>query len=392
MDRSLSIGLSRGIERSVLCRGIDNQEEKMGKRPIKAGVFLGIIQIAQRIAAAVTFLLIAAGLSGCEAQKKERLSIYNWTYYTPKSVIKKFEREYNADLLYAEFPSNEDMYAKLQAGGKGYDIIFPSGDYVSIMAKQGMLERIDHSKLSNLGNIDPLALEKASYDPNMEYSVPYYWGASGIAVNTGKVPEFERSWSIFSRTDLKNRMTMLDDMREVIGDGLVNLGYSVNSKNLAEIEEAKNLINTSWKPNLVKFDAEAFGKGYANGDFWVVQGYAEVVFAEIADDAQLKRDTVFFIPSEGGPAYIDSMCILKGAKNSDLAYKFIDFIHRPEIYAEFVDTFGFPATVNIPARQLQKVTPYYQTTDLLNMELKDDLGEAISFYQDAWFNSVRTGN
>jgi spermidine/putrescine transport system substrate-binding protein len=177
-----------------------------------------------------------------------------------------------------------------------------------------------------------------------------------------------------------------------MGDALVSLGYSVNTKNPAEITQARDLINTKWKPNLVKFDAEAFGKGYANGDFWVVQGYAEVVYEEIADNAQLIKDTVFFIPEIGGPAFIDSMCILKGAKNVDLAYKFIDFIHRPEIYAEFADFFGFPATANVPARQYQKKAPWYQTNDLTNTELKDDLGEELELYQTAWFNSIRIGN
>jgi spermidine/putrescine transport system substrate-binding protein len=183
-------------------------------------------------------------------------------------------------------------------------------------------------------------------------------------------------------------MTMLDDMREVLGDALVHLGYSVNTANPAEIEAAKNLVNQAWKPNLVKFDAEAFGKGFADEDFWVVQGYAEVVYEEISE-AQ-RAHTVFFIPPEGGPAYIDSMCILKNADNIDLAHKFIDFIHRPDIYAEFTDYFGFPATVNIPARQLKTVTPYYTLEELTNTELKDDVGENLEMYNDAWL-SIRVG-
>jgi spermidine/putrescine transport system substrate-binding protein len=337
--------------------------------------------------------VILLSVLGCNNTDENKLYIYNWTYYTPDSVIEKFEKEYGVTIIYDEFASNEDMYAKLRAGGgAGYDIIFPSGDYVSIMINQGMLEKIDKSKLTNLGNVDPLVLQKASYDTNMDYSVPYYFGAAGIAINTARVPNFERSWSIFGRTDLRDRMTMLDDMREVMGDALVYLGYSVNTKNAREIEEAKNLINTVWKPNLIKFDAEAFGKGYADGDFWVVQGYAEVVYEELADNEQLKRDTVFFIPPEGGPSYIDSMCILKGAKHQDLAYKFIDFIHRPEIYAEFTDYFGFPATANIPARQFKKTTPYYTAEELVPTELKDDLGAALDIYNDAWFNSIRVGD
>ncbi|MDR2951613.1 MAG: extracellular solute-binding protein, partial [Treponema sp.] len=250
--------------------------------------------------------LFAAAIVSCGGS---RLKIFNWTYYTPDSVIEKFEKEYKVKVIYDEFASNEDMFAKLKAGGGGYDIVFPSGDYVSIMIQQRMLEKIDKSKLTNLKNIDAAVLKKATFDAGMDYSVPYYYGAAGVLVNTSKVPDFEQSWSIFSRTDLRGRMTMLDDMREVMGDALAYLGYSVNTNDFAQITAAKDLINNSWKPNLVKFDAEAFGKGYANGDFWVVQGYAEVVYEEIMDNPQLLKDTFYFVPKEGGPAYLDSMCI-----------------------------------------------------------------------------------
>ncbi|GHV31247.1 spermidine/putrescine ABC transporter substrate-binding protein [Spirochaetia bacterium] len=338
-------------------------------------------------ASVILIVLLFAVLSGCD--KKPQLYVYNWTYYTPDDLLRQFEAEYNCEVVYDTFASNEELYAKLLSGGTGYDLVFPSGDYAAIMIKQNMLERIDKSKLSNMGNIDPLVLQKASYDPNMEYCVPYYFGAAGIAVNTAKVPSYEKSWSIFGRGDLRGKMTMLDDMREVLGDALVQLGYSVNTTNPAEIAAARDLVNNVWKPNLVKFDAEAFGKGFADEDFWVVQGYAEVVYGEIS--VEQRKTTAFFIPPEGGPAYIDSMCILKGAKNVDLAYTFIDFIHRPEIYAQFTDYFGFPATVNIPARALKKVTPYYEAEELAAVELKDDVGPNLKLYDDAWL-SIRVGD
>ena len=337
----------------------------------------------------VALALLIMGAISC---KDNKLNIYNWSYYTPPSVIEKFEKEYNVRVVVDEYASNEEMYTKLKSGGTGYDLVYPSQDYVSIMINQGMFEKIDKSLIPNLKNIDPAVLRKTTYDSNMDFSVPYYWGAAGILVNAGKVPEFEKDWSIFSRTDLRDRMTMLDDMREVMGDALVYLGYSVNSRNPAEIEAAKNLINNEWKPNLTKFDADAFGKGYANGEFWVVQGYAEVVFEEIMDDEQLMKDTVFFIPAKGGPGYIDSMCILKGAKHKELAHKFIDFIHRPEIYAEFCDFFGFPATVNVPARQYIEGPTWYQPEDIAHTELKYDLGNSLELYNNAWFNSIRAGD
>jgi spermidine/putrescine transport system substrate-binding protein len=122
-----------------------------------------------------------------------------------------------------------------------------------------------------------------------------------------------------------------------------------------------------------------------------VQGYPEGVFQEIEGDRELEKDTVFFIPKEGGPAYIDSMVILKNAKNVELAHKFIDFIHRPEIYAEFCDSFRFPSTVNIPARQYLKEKPMYDASELLRTELKLDLGDTLYSYTDAWDNTIKVG-
>ena len=342
---------------------------------------------------AVFFVIMAAlFVSAISCSGNNKLNIYNWAYYTPPSVIEKFEKEFNVRIVIDEYASNEEMYTKLKSGGAGYDLVFPSQDYTSIMIKQDMFEKIDKSLIPNIKNIDPLVLTKTTYDPTMEYSVPYYWGAAGIIVNTSKVPVYEKSWSIFGRGDLRGRMTMLDDMREVMGDALVYLGYSLNTKNPSEITAARDLINGQWKPNLTKFDAESFGKGYANEEFWVVQGYIEVVMEEIEGNDRLINDTLFFIPPEGGPAYIDSLCILKGAKNREMAHKFINFIHRPEIYAEFCEYFGFPSTVNVPARQLMTGTSYYQPEDIAHTELKDDLGDALELYSDAWFNSIRVGD
>jgi len=272
-----------------------------------------------------------------------------------------------------------------------YDVVFPSKYYLPIMIRQGMLEQIDKTLLSNLGNIDPEVLRVSTNDHSMDFSVPYFYGAAGIIVNTARVPDFERSWSIFNRTDLRGRMAMLDDMREVMGGALVYLGHSVNTTNPAIITDVRDFINTNWRPNLVKFDSEAFGKGYANGDFWVVHGFPEVVFEEIEGNDRLLADTVFFIPQEGGPSYIDYMVILKGSRNIELAHKFIDFIHRTDIYAEIVDSLGLPATVNIPARSYKTGNSWYSAEDLFITELVDDLGDDLEYYNNAWFNSIRVG-
>ncbi|MCX7024196.1 MAG: extracellular solute-binding protein [Spirochaetes bacterium] len=319
---------------------------------------------------------------GTAKEEPKKLYIFNWTYYTPDSVIEKFEKEFGVDVVYDVFDSNETMYSKLEAGGAGYDIVFPSADYVTIMAKQGMLQGIDKARLANWKNVDPGLVAKAVYDPGCEYSVPYYMGASGVAVNRKAVGTYDKSWSVFARKDLKGKMCMLDDMREVLGDALKFKGMSVNETDPAKVKAAADLVAKEWKPNLLKFDAEAFGKSFAQGEVVVAQGYAEVIFAELEETRWGEVD--FFIPKEGGPLYIDSMVLLKGSKNVDLAYKFMDFIHRPEIYAEFCDYFRFPATANVPARGLLKTTPHYTVDQLGNCELKLDLGEDLAIYNQVW--------
>lgn len=325
---------------------------------------------------------LAIFLSSCAQDDKNTLYLFNWTYYTPDSVIRQFEQEYGVTVRVDSFASNEEMFAKLKAGADGYDIVVPSQDYVSIMIKEDMLAEIDHSSFPNGQYISRLVLDKADYDPLMRYSVPYFMGAAGIAVNTTKIQDYPRDWSIFADKRLANHMSMLDDMREVIGDALAWQGKSVNSLNEADLQAAKDLIIREWKPNLVKFDAEGFGKSFASGDFWAVQGYSEVVFGEVPED---RWDTIdFFIPEKGGPMYIDSMCILKNARHYDLAMKFINFIHRPEIYAQFLDTFHFPASVNMAAAEYMTVEPVYQPGALENCEIKADLGEGLALFNSVW--------
>ncbi len=332
----------------------------------------------------IASIAMSFGLLSCGNTKDDNtLYLFNWTYYTPDSVLQAFEKEYGCTVKVDTFDSNEVMYAKLKAGASGYDITFPSQDYTSIMIKQNMLQQIDKTKFENAKYINPKVLAKTVFDPDMTYSVPYYMGAAGVAVNKQKVSNYEKSWNIFEKTELKGHMTMMDDMREVLGDALAYQGLSVNTVDSTKLTNAANLVNDLWKPNLVKFDAEGFGKSFASGDFWVCQGYAEVVYGEVPEDKQ--EDMIdFFIPKEGGPMYIDSMVILKNAKHYDRAMQFINFIHRPEIYVQFLDEFRFPGFVNLEAEALRTTKPMYKAEEMEKCELKLDIGEDLEKYNDLW--------
>ena len=170
---------------------------------------------------------------------------------------------------------------------------------------------------------------------------------------------------------------------EVLGDALKYQGHSVCTKNDDELKSAVELIKKDWLPNIVKFDAEGFGKDFARGDLWLCQGYAECVYGEVPEEEW--DDTIdFFIPEEGGPSYLDSMCILKDSKNAELATEFINFIHRPENYAKFLDFFRFPCYVNLEAEKFMQKTPMYPASIMEKCELKNDLGEYLDKYYSQW--------
>ena len=329
-------------------------------------------------------ILAASLFLVCSCSGKKTLYLYNWTYYTPDEVIKRFEQEFDCKVKLDCYATCDEMYAKLKAGAKGYDVVIPSNDYVSIMLKQNLIRELDQSKLTNRANINPVVLEKLDFDPNMKYCVPYAFSATGIIVNKTKVKgDYPRDYSIFADSRFAGHATMMDEMREVIGCALLNLGYDLNSLDDAQLNEAATLIREKWSPNLVKFDAEGFGKSFASGDFWVCQGYAEVIFGEVPEEKQAEMID-FFIPKEGGPMYIDSMVILKNAKHYELAMKFINFIHQPENYAEFLDAFRFPCYVNTEAEKHRSTVPMYKAEEMDTCELKDDLGEGLEKYNNIW--------
>lgn len=340
-------------------------------------------RIAHLVSAALGFAA-ALALASCAKKDARTLYLYNWTYYTPDAVIAQFEQEFGCTVKVDSYASNEEMYAKLRAGAKGYDIVVPSQDYTSIMIKQGMLRELDQSKLTNRALINPAVLEKATYDPDMRYAVPYYFGAAGVAVNKTKAAApYSRDWNIFADPQFSGHATMMDDMREVLGDALAYLGHSVNALDDDALNAAARLVSDRWKPNLVKFDAEGFGKSFASGDFWLCQGYAEVVYSEVPQE-KWGEMIDFFIPQEGGPSYLDSMCILKDAPHYELANEFINFIHRPQIYAQFLDAFNFPCFVNTAAAQYMTAAPMYDASELTNCELKEDLGDGLDKYNARW--------
>ena len=175
-------------------------------------------------------------------------------------------------------------------------------------------------------------------------------------------------------------MSLLDDMKEVLIAGLGMEGYPQDTGSEEGMKKAAERI-IGWKNNIAKFDSESFGKNFASGDFWVVQGYAENIYMELSDE-QLEH-TDFVVPQKGGSASIDSFVILESSKNKENAHKFIEFIHRPEIYALVADYLMLPS-INVPAVEFMEEEPLFTLEDLENAELLKDTTPTLELQNKYW--------
>lgn len=329
---------------------------------------------------------LIAGCGGSSNEGKAVLHVYNWSDYMAEGLVEQFEAKYNCKVVYDVYDSNEALYAKLKAGASGYDLIFPSSYFATIMVQEGILQPINKANIPNLKNVDPQFLANVSLDKQMEYSVPYMSGTTGIAYRKDTVTDFVPSWSVYGRTDLASRMTLLDDAREVLGAALLTLGYSINSTSEKEIEQAADLAIT-WKRNIARFDNEGYKAGIASKEFWVVHGYGGDV-QQIIDENE-DEDIVYALPEEGFAMWEDVMAIPATADNVEMAENFINFLHDAEVAVANIE-FNYylcPNTAAYPllSEEIKANEVVFVPKDkLAKGEQVVDVGEDLAKYNKAW--------
>ncbi len=324
-------------------------------------------------------------LAGC-GPAKEELHIYTWTDYIAQDVIKQFEEKYNCKVVVDTFDSNEAMYAKLQAGSTGYDIIMPSSYQIPLMAKNNMIQKLDHAKLPNVRKNFDKGYASSILDPTFTYNVPYAVTYTGFAYRKDKVGNAPvNSWKVFETAALKGRMSLLGDMRETIGGGLKSLGYSLNSTNPQEIAKAVEVVSV-WKKNIAKFDNEQYKTAVASGEWFVGHGYSSDTIQIMLDDDKVG----FALPKEGFTIAFDEMVIAADSKKVDLAHKFIDFCYDADIAAANMTEVGAPMPI-APAfpkldEKLRKLVVLDAETLKRGEVLRDlsDQPEVHKLYVEAW--------
>lgn len=328
------------------------------------------------------FLIFFAPL--CVANEDKIVNVYAWSGVIPDTVIQKFEKETGIKINFSTYDSNEMMYGKLKSSKNlGYDFIEPSSYYIERMRNQNMLTRLDKSKLSNFHNLNPELL-KAPYDPNNDYSVPFMWGVTGIFINKDYIHHRIEKWSELWDEKYLNQLLLLDDPREVFSMALRTLGYSINDQNPDHIKQAYNKLK-ELLPNIKMYSSSVLSL-LIDEDATVGMAWNGDLFKAKKENPQLD----FIYPKDGFVIWVDNFAIPKDAPHLANAYKFLDFLLRPDIARNIALDNNFP-TANLAA---QKMLPseirndpiVYPSHAILHRgQFQADVGEkALSLYEKYW--------
>lgn len=333
------------------------------------------------------FLIISVGLlGGCGKSKEtsgEKLYVYNWGEYIDESILKDFEKETGIKVIYETFTQNEDMYMRIKEGGSNYDVVVPSDYMIERMISEDMLMEMDFSKLSNFKNIgeDYLNME---YDPEQKYSVPYFWGTVGILYNKKMVKEKPESWNVLWDKQYKDNIIMMDSTRDSIGIALIKDGYSMNSRNMDELNKAKkDLIEQ--KKIVMAYLVDEIKSQMVNEEAALAPVYSGDAVVAMSEN----EDLDYVIPKEGSNIWFDAMVIPKEARNVENAYKFIDYVLRPEIGAKIAEYVEY-STPNTEAYKIIeedlsfKEVAYPDLSQYPNLEVFKNPSDYNKIFTDIW--------
>lgn len=326
-------------------------------------------------------LVLAAGLSWAAEEKK--LNLFIWSDYMSEDVIKQFGKESGIKVTYDTYDSNEALEAKLQSGVADYDVVIPSDYMIKKLIDQKLLLKIDRSKLTNWGALDPRFLGK-TFDPANDFSVPYFWGTTGLGFNrkaAGKVD----SWASVFDPKNEGKILMLDDVRECFAVALKCQGQSINSRDPAVLKKAADLLMQQKK--LVKtYNSGDFANILAAGDVNFAHGYNGQI-AEVIGESKGELDYV--VPKEGATFWLDGMCIPAKSRHPEAAHAFINFFLDPKHSAANVNEIHY-ACGNKAAREfidkeiLENPVIYPDETTIARCEFLEDVGPAITIYDELW--------
>lgn len=329
--------------------------------------------------------LIAGVFSGCGGEGKNgSVNVYNWGEYIDEDIRGQFEEDTGIKVNYKTFESNEQLYSVLKQGGVSYDVIMPSDYMISRLISEDMLEKLDFSNIPNISLIDE-GLLNMEYDPTGEYSVPYASGTVGIIYNSSVIKDEITSWGALFDEDYSKQIIMIDNSRDAMGIALKYLGYSQNTTDTDELNEAYELL-VAQKPLLQAYVMDQVFDKLESGEAAIGAYYAGDYLTMLESNPDLR----FVIPEEGSNRFVDCMCVPKGAKNKENAEIFINYMCQTSVSLKNAEYIGYTSP-NTEAKELIELDDdamaiMYPDADILDRcELFINLPQDIlDLYDELW--------
>lgn len=343
------------------------------------------------LALVLVTVMSASLLGGCGSSGKYpngKVYVYNWGEYIDEETLRMFEEETGIEVVYDEYETNEIMYPKVEAGASQYDVICPSDYMVRKMIDNDMLAELNWDNLPNAkANIGAQYYEQAEgFDPGNKYCVPYCWGTVGILYNTTMVDEPVTSWSILWDEKYADNILMQESVRDLFMVALKELGYSMNSTDKQELEEAKDLL-IKQAPLVQAYVIDQVRDKMIGGEAALGVIYSgEAIYTQ-----RENPDLAYVIPEEGTNVWIDGWVIPKNAPNKENAEKFIDFMCRGDIALlnfEYI-TYSTPNTAAQALIEDEDIRnskiAFPDLSKYNNLEVFSYLGEdAEALYNELW--------
>ncbi|HEY9761713.1 MAG TPA: spermidine/putrescine ABC transporter substrate-binding protein [Trichocoleus sp.] len=323
---------------------------------------------------------------GTGTNSSNPLEIYTWAAYVDDEVVKQFEEQTGIQVRVTLYDSNETMLAKLEAGGGGnFSLVYPSDYMVQEMVQLDMLAPLDKSKITGLDNLLDNWVNP-TYDPDNSHSIPFAWGTTGLIYNSKSLTPPPQDWGYLwqNKGNLTRKVTLLNDVREVMGAALKSLGYSYNSTNPQEIEAAyKKLMEV--RPALASFTTDAWQDQLLAGDLAMAMGYSSDAISVHEENP----DFVYTVPNSGSSLWTDTIAMLKTAPNLEAAYAWINFQLEAQNAARNVEKFNFATPVksafDLLPQEIQQNTYLFPSKEVLSKcESIAPVGKAVEVYDRYW--------
>lgn len=339
----------------------------------------------------ICIVIVAALFVGCSKKPKEEINFLNYGENIDQETVKEFEKQHGIKVNIETFDDMETMYQKISSGGVKYDVILVSDALMPRMIKNNLVQELNKENIPNISQMDEEYLN-LEIDPGNKYSVPYMFGTVGLIYNKDVVKEKVDSWDILWDEKYKNKIFMFDTYRDTIGVALKKLGYSLNSTDPKEIEEAKELLLSQRKLVDPIY-------GVDNGTTMIPAGESDINMIWSGEGLNLQEENpnlVYVVPKEGANFWIDSLCIPSNAKNVSGAEKFINFVSDKESALRIADEIGY-TTPNKEARLEQPESIKNNPNAYMPKEImdrceiyKDFPMDVKKIYDDAWIQ-IKSG-